>query len=406
MRQRAKKAEIGEKWRIAPIDGDNVDLGKLKNAKLRFASNADNLNIKQNRQKGVAALQKLDHEKIVDVAGRPELKKKVAKLNSNPRRTEKIRTMAASNGPPKKAVRDKANNFDFRGSDLKLDKARAKSVIARGNVGKTSTKIAKRSVEGSSRRDRAQTKFNQRQSIDRVKEARKSSPAGRTSTPSPQRITIAKDDLKQTATRFKRERYSSPATATPRASQEVAKKSQSWSSKIRDTRQEKTRETLSKRQGADRKTTMGSISPALRERGSTQRVTNDPARTGRYDRANSREIRSERQSRSPQSAKASPWASKYRAYRNKATTPQVQSPRTRSYGEAAKSRGFDRSSYGRAQPQMSRPAMPQRSMSQPQISSPQPSRGGDRSISGRSGGGSSAVKHSMRAMGKSRAKRR
>ena len=170
--------------------------------------------------------------------------------------------------------------------------------------------------------------------------------------------------------------------------------------------QGRARETLNKWLGADRQT-MESTSRALRERDSTQKMTSDPARSSKYERFNSRENQRERPSRSPQSVKKSPRNSESPSYRKEAVTPQVQSPRTRSYGEAARSRSIDRSNSMRsAQPQMSRPTIPQRNISQPAMSSPLPSRGGDRSFSSRSGGGSSAGNRSMRAVARSRANRR
>jgi hypothetical protein len=411
-----------KEWRKHIVDGDKVEVTKLKDAKLRFASNADNLNLAKSRQKGVTALQKVDHEKIVDVAGRPELKKKVARLNSNPRRTEKIRTTAASKGLPKKVGRDKAKNFDFRGSDLKIDKGRAKNAVARKDVGKISPKAAKRSVkgtsrryrtpeaakrsaEGASRRYRTPAEINRQQSIERVKQARKSSPAGQIKTPSVRRITITDNDLKQTAMRFKRERDGGNI-AGRKAPQVAEQKSKRWSSEIRDTRQGPARERLSKRSGTDNRQAMGAKPQALRERSSTQRKTSDSARTGKYDRFSSRENQRARPSRSSQSVKSSSQTKAYPSYRREAATPQFQRPGRRSYGEAARSRSFDRSNRMRSTQQMSRPTGPTRGMSQPQINSPQPSRGGARSISGRSGGGSHAGNRSMRGIGRSRAHRR
>jgi hypothetical protein len=228
-------------------------------------------------------------------------------------------------------------------------------------------------------------------------EARNSVPAERKSTPAVKRISATNDDLKQVATRFKQERYSRPKASTSRASQVKEKRSQGRSSE--------TRAMQAKGIGADRRAVRNSS--ALRERGSTQKGTDESTRATRSDRFSNRGFQRGSSSPGPQNSQRSARNSKYSSFGKQAAKPQFQNSRMRSYGEAARSRGFDKPGRMRnAQPQMSRPAGPMTGMSQPQVHSPQPSRGGDQAISGRSGGGSSAGNRSMRANIRSRMHRR
>jgi hypothetical protein len=432
---------------MVPIS-DKIDLDKLKNTKLQFASNVDKLDLEKRRQKGAAALQKVDHKKIVDVAGRPELQKKVAKLDSNPRRAGKSKAAAVSKGLPKRTVGDRAKRFDFRSSDLKIDKTRVKTMGSDRSDRRISTGTAKRSGDSYSRRNRTQAELNSRREImeqvkqsrksspaverkttpsvrrititdddlkqsnrtqaelsnrreimEQVKQSRKSSPAvGRKTTPSVQRISITDDDLKQTARRFKQERYNSRPIADERRPSQVAeRRSQGRSSESRDMRRQNERETLSKKFGADRQT-MGANSSASRERRSARALSGDSARTNRYDRSGSREVRQERSYRSSQRVDATD--------RRATRTPQVQSPRSNSYGETMRSHNYSRSSGMRSTQQRSRPTAPAGGMAQPQMTSPQPSYGGSQSIANHSGRGNFARGRATHSGGRSRANRR
>ena len=95
-------------------EGRTLDFSKIKNGKLRFIKNAENLHLEKNLRKGSEIRRKIDHGEMLDLVNHPQLSRKVAKLNENPGWRGKIRTGSVSADLPKKAAADRVEALDFR----------------------------------------------------------------------------------------------------------------------------------------------------------------------------------------------------------------------------------------------------------------------------------------------------
>ena len=406
------------------LDGDKVGADKLRNARLRFIRNSDNLTVEKSLRKGAIERRKADHGKIVDLARHPELRKKVARLESDPRRRGKIKA-AATTGLPKKAERDNAKRFDFRGSDKMsgkalIEKSRSTRAAARANEGGIREAAPRRSGGGASQYSRARVEFKRRQTVERVKRNRETSPQGRPSVSSSfsvRRIEITDKDLRRTATKFRRE---DPGRAKTRDRQD---RQDQWtrqttegigrlqSPSVRDSRDS----IRNRRNRVVKSETPRPAVQTLASRGTNlpKRRLIESARPGvgttrdRYVSTTSTRARPAQSAWNPRSAVGSPAVSDYRQYMS--GTSRARS--VRSSGGSMDSGGFNRPSPTRsAQPRMGRPSGSSMGASQSYVNSSSPRRGGGQSISnrsmGRSGGGSQAGGRPARAVTRARARRR
>ena len=437
-----KSGKAGAEGLRLTVDGEKLDTARLKNAKLRFIKNSGDLGVEKSLRKGSDTRLKADHGKIVDIARHPELRKKVARLESDPRRREKINAAAAKAGLPKKAVRDNAKRFDFRGADkmsgkARIEKARSVRAVARASEGRIRETASQRAGGDASQYSRARDEFKRRQAVERVKKNRDASRQGRSSvssTPSVRKIEITDKDLRGGARKFRREDSARSKTRDRWARQTTERISPAQSAAVRDSIgsfRSRRSEAVKNETSRPGRSALGSRSTESIKKGSgrlqspnvrdsidsirnrrSEAVKSETSRPGRSalgsrstesmknrfresgrltepGRSSERHgssvktrERSARTSRVPGSAIRSPSASNYSTHRSGMSGRQGV---LRS-GESTKSRGFggsDRSGYTRnSQSRMGYRSGSSTGRSQSYAGSSQPSRGGGRSVSG------------------------
>jgi len=252
----SRGGRIDIKNRLA-AEGGTLDLAKIKNGKVRFANNPENLNLQKVSHKGGSAFRKIDHEKILDVKGHPELRSKVRKFDGSARGTGKVRAASSSAGLPKKVGRDNVRNLDFRGrveerksvngrvaraeirsadgKDSKFVEARskvAKKSVSRVGEGKTvaktdnarasqrlSTKKVSTGKDPISLHRKRWEEFKSVRDRERVERTRKVASTGKTSV---RRIEINADDIKRAEAGKRRDKTRASVPSIPRERQKIS----------------------------------------------------------------------------------------------------------------------------------------------------------------------------------------
>lgn len=211
--------------------GGNAVPSKIERAKLRWAQRTGGPDIARNAVKGKPFREKLDRAGVLDVAGRPELRKKVAKLDGGSARIAKMRAAVTSSRLPAKIARDSAVRLDFRKSGENIGKSDIRRASLRsGGGGGPKSSVTRSSSTTTAYKQKWNRLKDQRSSArEYARGGSQGTVAGKTgSKTSGRRIVITDDDLKKADSKFRSERSGAPKSSESRATRKTEESSRQW----------------------------------------------------------------------------------------------------------------------------------------------------------------------------------